>query len=497
MALVACGSRTALRGQPYPDGARPDSGNPPNDVPNSPEVTVVCPAPVFGRQTETATLAATARSNVGRPLTFAWTVDRAPMGSTATPTPPDATTTHLTFDTGGEWLLRFTARDDAGRESACTVRAFAQAAIELLCPNDQSNYEGATVSLAATATSRFMRPLTFQWTVESRPPGSNTAPTPPASMAPTLLLDQLGDWRLRLTATDSAGLTQSCVTNVHADPDVIVMCPPDTVSRPFAAITLTGTASSRLGLPLTYRWEIVEHPVTSTAALGAPTQISTPFTFDVAGDWTYRFTATNPRGNAAYCTTRARSASSEAVRVEIVWNIDRSCTTCNAQGGGIDIDLHLADVARAQGHWANLAPASSDCYYANCQCRMPGMLCPVDLIDWPPTGRANNPQLDIDHIGDLPGPENINVPQAEVGSEFDVGVHFFGSRESSTPVVARVYCGGTIVFESEVVRFERGGGGSNNLWRVGRITTTPGGCAFARCGGPGNLSACIPPESSW
>src|SRR5262249_23257594 len=134
VAVAGCGARTALHGQPYPDVARPDT-SPTNDVPMSPDVTVVSPAPVFGPPTQAAPLAAMARSNTGRPLPYAWTVDRAPMGSTATPTPPDATTTHLTFDTGGEWLLRFTARDDAGHESACTVRAVAQAAIELLCPN--------------------------------------------------------------------------------------------------------------------------------------------------------------------------------------------------------------------------------------------------------------------------------------------------------------------------------------------------------------------------
>ena len=89
------------------------------------------------------------------------------------------------------------------------------------------------------------------------------------------------------------------------------------------------------------------------------------------------------------------------MRIEIVWNIDRSCRSCNAEGGGIDIDLHLADVARAGGHWADRAPDGSDCYYANCNCQMPGMLCPVELLDWPPVGsRVNNPQLDVDHIGD-------------------------------------------------------------------------------------------------
>ncbi|MEI8259131.1 MAG: hypothetical protein WCJ30_25975, partial [Deltaproteobacteria bacterium] len=232
------------------------------------------------------------------------------------------------------------------------------------------------------------------------------------------------------------------------------------------------------------------------ATLPSPTTLSTPFTFDVAGNWTYRFTASNARGNHAFCTTRALAATDEAVRIEMVWNTDRSCRSCNPQGGGIDIDLHLANVGLAGGHWDGTAPTDSDCYYANCPCGMPGMLCDVERIDWPPTGALNNPQQDIDHTQDLPGPENINVRQAEVGAQFDVGVHYFSGTEP-TPVVTRIYCAGTVVFESEAVVMDRGTGGSNNLWKVGRITITPGGCTFERCGAPGMLAACIRPEGDW
>ncbi|MEI8258972.1 MAG: hypothetical protein WCJ30_25160, partial [Deltaproteobacteria bacterium] len=345
--------------------------------------------------------------------------------------------------------------------------------------------------------SNLARTMTYAWTVETRPAASTSRPTPADQLATSLALDQLGDWQLRLVATDSVGLTASCRTNVHADPDVIVMCPEDQTSSPFATVSLAATASSRLGLPLTYRWEIVESPITSTASLVSPTTLVTPFTFDVAGRWTYRFTATNPRGNAAFCSTRARAVSNEAVRVEIVWNTDRSCRSCNAQGGGIDIDLHLANVALAMGHWSSNAPSDADCYYANCPCGAPGALCDMERIDWPPTGRPNNPQQDVDHIRDLPGPENINVRQATAGTQFDVGVHYFSGSEI-TPVVARVYCGGDIVFESENVRIGSGAGpGGNPLWRVGRITMTAGSCTFERCGTPGNLGACIRPMNDW
>src|SRR5262249_24906415 len=158
-------------------------------------------------------------------------------------------TTRFLFDAGGQYLLRFTAHDTEGRAASCTTRAYADPAIDLRCPNVQSNFQGATVSLDATARSRLGRAVTTMWTVESRPPGSATGPLPPTEvMGVHLLLDQLGDWRLRLTATDAMGVTASCVTNVHADPDVIVTCPPDVTARPFDTINLAGMASSRLNL---------------------------------------------------------------------------------------------------------------------------------------------------------------------------------------------------------------------------------------------------------
>jgi hypothetical protein len=516
--LGACGSRSSLRdGLPPvpgdPDAVLPDAtmegGRPDGRVEAGadvvPIVTVACPAPLRSTQSLMGTLAGTAVSNVGRPLSLAWEILRAPMGSTARLTGADTLSAGITFDVGGEFRFRFTARDDLGNSASCETRADVESAIELLCPNDQSNFQGATVSLAARARSRLGRPVTLRWETLARPAGATANPTPIDSADATQQLDGLGDWRLQLTARDSAGLAATCVTNLRADPDVIVTCPTDTASRPFATATLSAMAQSRTMRPLTYRWEIVEQPITSTAMLRSTNGLSTMFTFDVAGNWTYRFTATNDRGNSAFCTTRALAASEEAVRVEIVWNTDRSNPNCNPanpernQCG--DIDLHLANVDLAMGRWGPGAPGNATCFYANCRCGMPGMTCTEPTaVEWEPPGSINNPQLDVDHTDDLPGPENINVVRATSGTRFDVGVHVFRLNDGVvTPVIARVYCGGRVVFESEPVRLgpARGGSDGNDLWNVGRIETTVGGCTFTRCGRPGDLSTCIRPQNAW
>ncbi len=520
LVLSACGSRSSLRDKYAPPTP------PPPDVPSvdvvrfdavdvmradmvevdvRATVDVACPAPSRSTQSLTAMLEGMARSNVGRPMTFQWELLRQPMDSRAMLQNSTSATTTITYDLGGEYRFRFTARDDLGNMASCETRADVESAIDLLCPNDQSNFQGAVVMLTARARSRLGRAVTVRWETVSRPAMSRTDANPPTSTDATLLLDSLGDWRLRLVAVDAMGQMASCVTNVHADPDVLVTCPSDTTSRPFLTAMLNARAESRTRRPLTYRWEIIEAPITSTARLSSTNTLGTSFTFDVAGNWTYRFTATNDIGNMAFCTTRALSTSEEAIRVEIVWNTDRATPNCNPDrpdGNDCgDIDLHLANFAIARGRWADSAGMNGDCYYANCRCGMPGMVCTDPMaIEWEPPGTPNNPQLDIDHTADLPGPENINVVRAEPGLQLDLGVHVYSLRSiQSTPVVARVYCAGAVVFESEPVRLSgrQGSPADGDMWLVGRIETIAGGCRFTRCGRPGDLGACIRPQNRW
>lgn len=501
--LSACGARTALKGEASDLDASfpPDRGTPgdaPPDVPGRDQVTAVCPPSARAVETQSVALQGGGRSAQNRPLRYAWTVEQSPVPTVLQRA--DQAGAVLPLAAPGEYRVRLTVSNDRGQSDSCVTPVLAESAIDLRCPNDRSVFVSDTATLDARATSRLSRRVDVQWRVVSRPSGSGAAPVPGDSVAASLLADRVGDYVLELSARDSGGLGATCTTRVHADPDVVVACPEDVTSRPFTTVELVGRALSRLSRPLTYRWTIERAPATSTAQLSPTNQPVTRFGFDVAGDWTYRFSASNDRGNTASCTVRALSAATEAIRVELVWNLNRTCRSCNPQGGGIDIDLHLADLSRSQNRWASNAPASSDCYYANCVCREgQGALCPSGAIEWNPPGAANNPQLDIDHIRDLPGPENINVLQAAPGSQFVVGVHYFSGSEP-TPTLVRIYCGGQVVFQSEPVTLSGGEGASSNpMWRVGVITVGGDGrsCAFARCGAPGNLGACIRPQDAW
>lgn len=464
----------------------------PVDVPV--RVTAVCPPSQRAVETRSVALNGNGTHSLGLPLQYRWTLDSGP-GPASALVNAERPAASLLLSAAGTWRLRLTVTDPAGRTDSCTTVVEADPAIDLVCPADQSRYQSDVAALSARASSRLGLPLAYAWSVARRPAGSAGAPQPPTgSPDARLLCDALGDYLVRLTVTDAAMHARSCQTNVHVDPDVLVTCPPDVTSVPFSSVRLEGSAVSRLGRPITYRWSLVEAPPTSTASLSTPDARVAGFTFDVAGNWVWRLSASNDRGNTATCTTRAFARSEEAVRVELVWNVDRSCRSCNAQGGGIDLDLHLADLARSGGRWFGAAGDNADCYFGNCRCdRSVGMLCPDGVLSWPPEGPENNPQLDVDHTSDLPGPENINVVRAQVGGRFAVGVHYFSGPEP-TPAIVRVYCGGVVVFESERVVLGRGDGGvANPLWHVGDIAVGADGrsCVFTRCGRAGALGDCV------
>ena len=162
LVLSACGSRSALRDKyAPPTPPLPDVPNVIMDVGRIDVMTrdqvevdvratvdVACPAPLRSTQSLTGSLDGAGRSNVGRPLTYQWEIVSQPMGSATTLQNPMNSTSSIMFDVGGEYRFRLTARDDLGNSASCETRADVESAIDLLCPNDQSNFQGSTLQPA-------------------------------------------------------------------------------------------------------------------------------------------------------------------------------------------------------------------------------------------------------------------------------------------------------------------------------------------------------------
>ncbi|MCS6798664.1 MAG: hypothetical protein NZ898_09050 [Myxococcota bacterium] len=162
------------------------------------------------------TLRATAVDDVGI-ASARWTVVRRPAGSRAEPMPPDATTTRLTPDRAGDYLLELVVTDVEGMSSRCTVLVRATpTGPDAMCPPPVETRPLETVTLRGSGVDDG-RIVSYRWRLVSSPMGSRAMPPSPADMASTRFTpDIAGEYLLELTVTDDAGNEARCTVPVRA-----------------------------------------------------------------------------------------------------------------------------------------------------------------------------------------------------------------------------------------------------------------------------------------
>jgi hypothetical protein len=153
---------------------------------------------------------------------------------------------------------------------------------------DQSAHVGVTVTLDGSGSSDADGdPLTYQWSLVSKPNGSSATLTNPSSVNPTFVLDRAGDYVVRLIVHDGREASAPdtvTISSINSKP--LANAGPDQTGVVGTTITLDGTASSDVdGDTLVYQWRFVTKPGTSTAALVDSTGVRPTFTLDAAGTY--------------------------------------------------------------------------------------------------------------------------------------------------------------------------------------------------------------------
>ena len=255
-----------------------------------------------------ATVTATAADPDGDPLTFAWTVTSRPDGSTAQLVPTNAATVSITPDVAGQYVLTVTVSDGRGGQAVDDVRVTATVPGANRAPTADAGFdlegtETITMTLDGTGSSDpDGDPLTFTWTVVSRPEGSTaeiaSANAAVASFTPDLegvYVVQLAVNDGQFTSTDTATLTVGPFNHPPVGTLTIAGSAQILVGE---SVTATAAFTDADGDPLEYTWTL-DGPDGSTATPTVSLDgTQATFTPDVPGEYVIAVTVSDGEKSA-------------------------------------------------------------------------------------------------------------------------------------------------------------------------------------------------------
>lgn len=178
---------------------------------------VMCPTmPVTGPTRHPITVMASATDD-GRVVSTRWELTNRPADSHATIAPTSGDQTTITPDKRGQYELTFTATDDDGETSSCTVTVIGlPSPPDAICPDhvDTTPLSSATVTGMAVDDGVI---VSTTWRNVSRPPGSRAADLSPADALTTVVpTDLAGEYPIELAVVDDDGNRATCTTIVRA-----------------------------------------------------------------------------------------------------------------------------------------------------------------------------------------------------------------------------------------------------------------------------------------
>ncbi|NCP01678.1 MAG: hypothetical protein GW862_15910, partial [Sphingomonadales bacterium] len=235
--------------------------------------------------------ASTSSAATGKTLTYAWTLTSKPTGSAATLAAPTTAKPTFVTDVAGAYVASVIVNDGTTASSAAAVTVTASVANAAPVANagvTQNVVAGSAVTLDGSASSDANSdPLTYAWTLTSKPAGSTAALSSATSAKPTFTADVAGTYVGTLTVNDGkVNSTAVTVTITAAVANVAPVANAGVAQNVVAgsAVTLDGSASSDANSDtLTYAWTLTSKPAGSAAALSSATSAKPTFTADVAG----------------------------------------------------------------------------------------------------------------------------------------------------------------------------------------------------------------------
>ena len=299
------------------------------------------------------------------------------------------------------------------------------------------------------------------------------------------------------TAEQNYGGRMLLYTNTSAEPLVVDLfgrgvenscpLPVTTLERyevaPLEIITLDGSPSADAGGEVQrWVWSVVERPSGSVSQVveslfsnadpaggGPADDESTPtatFFVDLAGRYVIELEVYDNLGQVSCAPNAVATVVIEAVpekdlHIQLVWSTPEDPDETDEFG--TDVDLHFKH-QNGGDRWGDAA-GTWDCYFQNTS------------PDWGNVGEfLDNPSLDIDDINGA-GPENVNLNQPEVGTNYEVAALYFRAEsvfgetgrdpriEHDSYVTVRIFARGELIGEF----VDRAMNRLNQLWHVATV----------------------------
>lgn len=229
----------------------------------------------------------------GNPLTYAWTLQSAPPGSSAALAGEDSVLASFTPDLDGDYVFGLTVSNGTTSSLPATATLSTTGVAPVANAGaDQIVRKRAIVELDGSGSTHLMeQPLTYAWQILSAPKNSKAVLSDPTALRPTFLADRRGSYRVQLIVSDGSRSSAPAVVTVtrgtrRTNTPPLADAGPDITSYgPTLPVVLqAGRSTDVEGDFLTYRWFVLGRPDGSTAIPTAndPNPI---FRLDGAGAW--------------------------------------------------------------------------------------------------------------------------------------------------------------------------------------------------------------------
>jgi hypothetical protein len=249
------------------------------------------------------------------PLTYAWSVS-GPAGSTAALSSASAAKPTFSPDVLGYYVFSLTVSD--GKKTSQQVQVNVHAVQKNLGPvvvakvSDNEIEAGKAITLDSTGTyDPENDAITYKWSIASRPDKSAAAISDVTAAKPTVTLDVVGRYELRLAVSD--GVTTTTSDAIYAEAVPVNAAPTASASAPAtvaigADVTLDGSKShDPENAVVTYEWTVIAVPASSAAKLSDAAAKAPTFKADVAGDYVFQLIVSDGQKQSAPFTLTVKA----------------------------------------------------------------------------------------------------------------------------------------------------------------------------------------------